>query len=33
MLAEDLDEIKGVETQKQHQLVLTLSVITGSLKK
>ena len=31
MLTEDFDEVKGVEAQQQHQLVLTLSVITGSL--
>ncbi|TRZ02210.1 hypothetical protein DNTS_030438, partial [Danionella cerebrum] len=31
VLAQNLDEVKSVETQKQHQLVLTLSVITGSL--
>lgn len=31
VLTEDFDEIKGVETEQQHQLVLTFSVITGSL--
>lgn len=31
MLAEDFDEVKGVEAEQQHQLVLTLSIITGSL--
>lgn len=33
MLAEHLNEVKCVEAQKQHQLVLTLSVVTGSLTK
>lgn len=32
VLTEDFDEIKSVETQQQHQLVLTFSVITGSLR-
>lgn len=32
MLAEDFDEIECVETQQQHQLVLTFSVIAGSLE-
>lgn len=31
MLTEDFDEIEGVEAQQQHQLVLTFSVIAGSL--
>lgn len=31
MLTEDFDEIKSVEAQQQHQLVLTFSVIAGSL--
>lgn len=33
MLAEDFNEVKGVEAEQQHQLVLTLSIITGSLRK
>lgn len=31
MLTENFDEIKVVEAQKQHQLVLTFSIITGCL--
>ena len=31
MLPEDLDEVERVEAQQQDQLVLTLSVVTGSL--
>lgn len=33
VLTEDFDEIKGVETQQQDELVLTFSVIAGSLLK
>lgn len=31
MLTQDFNEIKGVEAEEQHQLVLTLSVVAGSL--
>lgn len=31
VLTKNFDEIKIVEAQKQHQLVLTFSVITGCL--
>lgn len=33
VLTKDFDEIEGVEAQQQHQLVLTLSIITGRLCK
>lgn len=33
VLTEDFDEIKGVETQQQDELVLTFSVVAGSLSK
>lgn len=33
VLTEDFDEVKGVETQQQDQLVLTLSVVAGSLSR
>lgn len=31
MLTEDFDEVKSVEAQQQHQLVLTFSIIARSL--
>lgn len=32
MLAQDLDEVKGVKTQQKNQLIFTFSIISGSLK-
>ena len=32
MLPEDLDEVKRVETQQEHQLVLALPVVAGGLR-
>lgn len=31
VLTEDFDEIEGVKTQQQDELILTFSVITGRL--
>lgn len=31
VLTEDFNEVKRVEAQQQHQLVLTLSVVAGGL--